>query len=333
MIERTTPPPVESADATTTPTTPSATTPASTPERFPRDAVRPAERRAGPDPTRTDALVSDLRQMRVDQLFALSGGPRLHGVLTESEGAPVNLEELALRSEGVHDGPDPLGLPSGVGAPVPTHGALQDLATGAPVAVATTAGTARPVVPMPILQGDPPVLSTPVANAEAVLRKELYPRARRCYQKGLDVNPTQTGKIRAQHPGRAQRRGLVGRHRGAREPLERGSGLRDGRGAEAEIRTTWPHRIAAARGDGLPARRVTPRVTALSDAARVDSTEQAQQPVEDRHGCGGQPGTYRSTGSDRLPRRRAPRDGRRTGRRRWRRRRRRSRSSAAGTAS
>ncbi len=63
------------------------------------------------------------------------------------------------------------------------------------MAVATTAGTARPVVPMPILQGDPPVLSTPVANAEAVLRKELYPRARRCYQKGLDVNPTQTGKI------------------------------------------------------------------------------------------------------------------------------------------
>ena len=195
MIERTTPPPVESADATPTPATASATTPSSVTASSRRNPTRPAERRAGPDPSRTDALVSDLRQMRVDQLFALSSGPRLNGLLTESEGAPVDLDELAKRSEGVQNGPDPLGLPGGAGTPIAIHENLQDLRPGTTVAVATTAGTARPVVPMPIVQTEPPILSTPMANAEAVIRKELYPRARRCYQKSLDVDPTQAGKI------------------------------------------------------------------------------------------------------------------------------------------
>jgi len=193
MIERTTPPPVETADATTTATavTPSAaTSAAATP------AARmnpPGERRASP--ARADALLAEVRQMRVDQLFALGEGPRLHGILAEPEGAPVNLDELARRSDGVHNGADPLGLPADAGKPVVIHDDLQSLRLGVTTAVATTAGSARPVVPLPLVQTEPPVLSTPVANAEAVIRRELYPRARRCYQKGIDQDASQAGKI------------------------------------------------------------------------------------------------------------------------------------------
>jgi hypothetical protein len=36
---------------------------------------------------------------------------------------------------------------------------------------------------------------TPIANAEATLRSQFWPRAKRCYQKGLQQDPTQTGKL------------------------------------------------------------------------------------------------------------------------------------------
>ena len=89
------------------------------------------------------------------------------------------------------DGPDPPSLPRAA-APVSLTDRLQQLNAGTAFVVATTA---RPVVPMPTVQTEPLVLSTPVANAEAVIRRELYPRARRCYQRALDIDSTQAGKV------------------------------------------------------------------------------------------------------------------------------------------
>jgi hypothetical protein len=193
MIERTTPPPVETADAT--PATASPSTATSTTAAPSVSAVSPPrERRTGPDPGQTDALLAEFRHMRIDQLFALSTGPRLQGLLAETEGAPVDLDALARRPDGVRNGADPLGLPEASG-PVVITDALQQVQHSVTTTVATTAGTVRPVVPLPIVQTEPPVLSAPVANAEAVIRRELYPRARRCYQKGIDRDSTQAGKI------------------------------------------------------------------------------------------------------------------------------------------
>jgi TonB family protein len=38
-------------------------------------------------------------------------------------------------------------------------------------------------------------MSVPVSNAEAVIRRDIHPGAKRCYQKGLEADPTQSGKI------------------------------------------------------------------------------------------------------------------------------------------
>jgi TonB family protein len=38
-------------------------------------------------------------------------------------------------------------------------------------------------------------MSVPVANAEAVIRSQIHPGAKKCYQRGLESDPTQAGKI------------------------------------------------------------------------------------------------------------------------------------------
>lgn len=38
-------------------------------------------------------------------------------------------------------------------------------------------------------------MSVPVANAEAVIRSQIFPGAKRCYNTGLNVDPTQAGKL------------------------------------------------------------------------------------------------------------------------------------------
>jgi TonB family protein len=34
-----------------------------------------------------------------------------------------------------------------------------------------------------------------VSNAEAVIRSQIHPGAKRCYQKGLETDPTQSGRL------------------------------------------------------------------------------------------------------------------------------------------
>jgi hypothetical protein len=37
--------------------------------------------------------------------------------------------------------------------------------------------------------------ATPIANMESVVRSQIFPRARRCYQRGLENDPTMSGKL------------------------------------------------------------------------------------------------------------------------------------------
>jgi hypothetical protein len=38
-------------------------------------------------------------------------------------------------------------------------------------------------------------MTVPVANAEAVIRSQIHPGARRCYQIGLESDPNQAGRL------------------------------------------------------------------------------------------------------------------------------------------
>jgi hypothetical protein len=57
------------------------------------------------------------------------------------------------------------------------------------------AGTATKVVPVGDVQAGSTSMSVPVANAEAVIRMQIQPGAKRCYQKGLESDPSQNGKL------------------------------------------------------------------------------------------------------------------------------------------
>jgi hypothetical protein len=46
------------------------------------------------------------------------------------------------------------------------------------------------VIPKFEMPYQPPILDGRIANAEAVIRSQIHPGARRCYQKGLESNPT-----------------------------------------------------------------------------------------------------------------------------------------------
>ena len=51
------------------------------------------------------------------------------------------------------------------------------------------------VVPVGDVQYGGSSMSVPVSNAEAVIRSQIHPGAKRCYQKGLESDPTQAGRI------------------------------------------------------------------------------------------------------------------------------------------
>jgi hypothetical protein len=40
-----------------------------------------------------------------------------------------------------------------------------------------------------------PTISVPVSNAEATIRRQIHPGAKRCYQRGLQQDPTQAGRL------------------------------------------------------------------------------------------------------------------------------------------
>ncbi len=193
MVQKTVPPPVETTEAPTSTASSTDTAPA------PTQAAPKAQASKGgpPDQKVVQGLIQEADQARIAILAALNGGPNINGAMRDDNGAPVDLNSLANRSGGISNTTGGLNLPGGAGGPIhPGAGSgLQGLHGGETGGASTGAGTVVKVVPIGDVQYTGSAMSVPVANAEAVIRSQIHPGAKKCYQRGLESDPTQAGKL------------------------------------------------------------------------------------------------------------------------------------------
>lgn len=184
------PPPVEtaqpSADATSSdpPSPTNELTPAP-----PKTKVGTTSRPAARD---VSALVAQARRLEIDVIGALGAGANAETVLRRESGATLDLNSLGEKADGVTNRTDPLGLgDTGPIAP-PMNWMPESQLPPAP----STAGPPRKVILPPLLVRDGPLTpSADVSNAEATIRKQIEPGARRCYERGLQFDPAQAGRF------------------------------------------------------------------------------------------------------------------------------------------
>ncbi len=193
MVRETVPPPVESAETPTSSATSTDTAP--TPTQAPKAQIKSGP--SAPDQKIVSGLIQEADQARIAILAALNGGPNINGAMKDDNGAPVDLNSLANRSGGVSNTTGGLNLPGGAGGPIHpgAGGGLQNIHGGETGGASTSAGTVVKVVPVGDVQYTGSAMSVPVANAEAVIRSQVHPGAKKCYQRGLESDPTQAGKI------------------------------------------------------------------------------------------------------------------------------------------
>ncbi len=200
MVQRTVPPPTPdtppepSATATTADTAPAPTKAPQTPA--PQQAQAQAQ---APSAKVVQGLLNEADNARIAILAALNGGAALSGAMKDDNGAPVDLNSLANRQGGVSNSSGSgLNMPGGAGGPIQPGkggGGLQSLHGGETGGASTSAGQAVKVVPIGDVQYQGATASVPVANSEAIIRSQIFPGAKRCYQKGLESDPTQAGKL------------------------------------------------------------------------------------------------------------------------------------------
>jgi hypothetical protein len=192
MVQKTLPPPVETPDtpSSSASSTDTAPTPTQAPKAQPKSG-------AAPDAKVVAGLIQEADQARIAILAALNGGPNINGAMKDDNGAPVDLNSLANRSGGISNTTGGLNLPGGAGGPIRpgAGGGLQGLRGNETGGASTSAGTVVKVVPVGDVQYGGSAMSVPVANAEAVIRSQIHPGAKKCYQRGLESDPTQAGKL------------------------------------------------------------------------------------------------------------------------------------------
>jgi len=197
MVQKTVPPPVETAEAPTSSAAASDTAPA------PTQAPKASEGKAkaannAPDAKVVSGLLNEAEQARIAILAALNGGPNINGAMKDDNGAPVDLNQLAKSQGGIsNQGANGLNLPGGAGGPIQPgqRVGLGSLRGGETGGASTNAGPIVKVVPVGDVQYGGPSMSVPVSNAEAVIRSQIHPGAKRCYQRGLESDPSQAGKL------------------------------------------------------------------------------------------------------------------------------------------
>jgi hypothetical protein len=200
MVQKTVPPPAESAteeptaSATDTAPTP---TPTQAPKQQSAGQTSKSSGASAPDAKVVAGLMNEADQARIAILAALNGGANIKGAMNDDNGAPVDLNSLANRSGGFTNSNS---LISGVGGGGPIQpgkggGGLQDIHGSQTGGSSTSAGQATRVVPVGDVQYTSSSMSVPVSNAEAVIRSQIHPGAKRCYQRGLEQDPTQAGKL------------------------------------------------------------------------------------------------------------------------------------------
>jgi hypothetical protein len=193
MVQKTVPPPVETAEtptgaATDTSPTPQKEAPKKAPSKTPS---------AAPDAKVVQGLMKEAEQAKIAILGALNGGPNINDTMKDDNGAAVDLNSLANRESGISNSAgNGLNMPGGGGPIHPGQGGdLSSLRGGDTGAVASNAGVERKVVPVGNVDFGAPSSSVPVSNAEAVIRTQIQPGAKRCYQRGLETDPSQSGKL------------------------------------------------------------------------------------------------------------------------------------------
>lgn len=149
---------------------------------------------------RAAALTQQAQAMGMEMLAAFGGNSAVQGALARSDIPPVDLSGAAASQVGVaHGGSSDLRLGTGGSGPVQPGrqggGGLQGIAGATTAQAAATAGTARDVGgPKGDAQLGGTTMSVPVTNAEAVVAR-MRPRFRSCYQTGLNVDPSMSGKV------------------------------------------------------------------------------------------------------------------------------------------
>jgi hypothetical protein len=196
MVQNPEPPPVETTEPSA-----SASSDATSTAPSPTQKAPPKPANAGnnaPAPTVVAGLLNQAEQARIAILAALNGGPNISGAMRDDNGAPVDLNSLANREGGISNANGGLNLPGGAGGPIKPGsgpGGLQGLRGDNNGPSVSGAGTATKVVPVGEANFGGASASVPVSNAEAVIRSQLQPRARACYNAALAADPTISGKL------------------------------------------------------------------------------------------------------------------------------------------
>jgi hypothetical protein len=142
-----------------------------------------------------DALMNALDQMGFGVIQSLNGGPNIRGLTASGDnGAPVDLEALRNRREAISDTRSGLNLP-GVDRPLQLDRSGFTLPLHDTGGASTSAGRMTRVAPVGDVKEDAPSFSGSLPDAEAVIRSQIHPGAKRCYQRGLDSDPNQAGKL------------------------------------------------------------------------------------------------------------------------------------------
>ena len=187
--------PVDTTDAPTASATPTETAPVATPAPTGATPARTASRAdRSPDPAAADGLLHELTRLDVDLIGSTTGGPNLRRVmLAGPEGAPVDLDALWNRQTRI--GTRVAGSFDLPGGSEPIQPGVHQLDLHAGETGAPTSVTIARVIPPFDVHEDRPTISAPIANAEATIRNQIHPGARRCYQTGLGVDANQSGKL------------------------------------------------------------------------------------------------------------------------------------------
>jgi hypothetical protein len=196
MVQRTVPPPVETSEVPSASASAADTAPAAT--QAPKAQSPGKSVNQAPEAKVVAGLLQEADQARIAILAALNGGPNINGAMKDDNGAPVDLNGLATRNGGVSNTAGGLNLPNGAGGPIRPGqggGGLQSIHGGDTGGASTSAGVAVKVVPIGEVQYAGSTASVPISNAEAIIRSQIHPGAKRCYQKGLESDPTQAGRL------------------------------------------------------------------------------------------------------------------------------------------
>jgi len=194
MVQKTLP----QVETPETPTSTAATTDtAPAPTQAPKPQSQSPTQSNVPSARVVQNLINEADRARIAILISLTAGSALAGAMKEDSGASVDLNSLANRQEGISNTTGGLNI-GGSGGPIEPGkggGGLPDIRGGDTGGAPSSAGRAISVVPNFDVQYDGASISAPIANAEATIRRQIHPGAKRCYQKGLESDPTQSGRL------------------------------------------------------------------------------------------------------------------------------------------